>query len=173
MRSKTYTVLVCLVLGLLVDLPVASAPARLTRGDLRWLSRVTFGIDSATVATYQRLGREKFLDAQLHPPPDDPADLAADISAIPVTRQTAEARVKGMRAEQLRINTLPAEDQKQQARTALNQAGTQAVYETAKRHLTRALRSPSQLREQLTWFWMNHFSVFSGKANLRWTLAEY
>jgi uncharacterized protein (DUF1800 family) len=47
------------------------------------------------------------------------------------------------------------------------------VYETAKRHLTRALRSPSQLREQLTWFWMNHFSVFSGKANLRWTLAEY
>ncbi len=37
----------------------------------------------------------------------------------------------------------------------------------------RALRSPSQLREQMTWFWMNHFSVFSGKANLRWTLAEY
>ena len=26
----------------------------------------------------------------------------------------------------------------------------------------RALMSPSQLREQLTWFWMNHFSVFSG-----------
>ncbi len=25
----------------------------------------------------------------------------------------------------------------------------------------------------MTWFWMNHFSVFSGKANVRWTLAEY
>ena len=37
----------------------------------------------------------------------------------------------------------------------------------------RALESPSQLREQMTWFWMNHFSVFSGKANVRWTLAEY
>ncbi len=37
----------------------------------------------------------------------------------------------------------------------------------------RALASPSQLREQMTWFWMNHFSVFSGKANVRWTLAEY
>src|SRR5258705_1609267 len=37
----------------------------------------------------------------------------------------------------------------------------------------RALQSPSQLREQMTWFWMNHFSVFSGKANVRWTLAEY
>src|SRR4029077_12235565 len=31
----------------------------------------------------------------------------------------------------------------------------------------------SQLREQMTWFWMNHFSVFSGKANVRWTLADY
>src|SRR5262249_11027464 len=29
------------------------------------------------------------------------------------------------------------------------------------------------LREQMTWFWMNHFSVFQGKANLRWTLGEY
>ena len=56
---------------------------------------------------------------------------------------------------------------------ALNQAGNQAVYETTKRHLLRALQSPAQLREQMTWFWMNHFSVFSGKANVRWTLAEY
>ena len=25
----------------------------------------------------------------------------------------------------------------------------------------------------MTWFWMNHFSVFSGKANVRWTIADY
>src|SRR4029077_6260557 len=54
-----------------------------------------------------------------------------------------------------------------------NQAGNQAIYETTKRQLMRALESPSQLREQMTWFWMNHFSVFSGKANVRWTLGEY
>ena len=64
-------------------------------GDLRWLGRVTFGIDSATVARYRQLGREKFLDEQLHPPADDPADLAAAIAAIPVTQQTAEARAQG------------------------------------------------------------------------------
>ena len=56
---------------------------------------------------------------------------------------------------------------------SLNQAANQALYETSKRHLLRAVTSPSQLREQMTWFWMNHFSVFSGKANLRWTIAEY
>jgi uncharacterized protein (DUF1800 family) len=173
MRPHMRTAGVCLVACLLfVNQPAASSPP-LTRGDLRWLSRVTFGIDSTTVARYQRLGREKFLDEQLHPPADDPAGLAADISAIPVTQQTAEARVKAMRAEQQRINTIATEDEKQKARMALNQSGNQAVYETTKRHLTRALRSPAQLREQMTWFWMNHFSVFSGKANVRWTLAEY
>src|SRR4029077_61931 len=84
-----------------------------------------------------------------------------------------QARLTANRVEQLRINTLTNEDDKQQARDAINQAGNQAIYETTKRHLMRALESPSQLREQMTWFWMNHFSVFSGKANVRWTLAEY
>jgi uncharacterized protein (DUF1800 family) len=73
----------------------------------------------------------------------------------------------------VRINALPTEEEKLRARTAVNQAIGQVVYETTKRHLMRALRSPSQLREQMTWFWMNHFSVFSGKANIRSTLAEY
>ena len=78
-----------------------------------------------------------------------------------------------VRAEQQRINGLPSEDEKQAARTALNQAGNDVVYQTSRRHLIRAITSPSQLREQLTWFWMNHFSIFSGKANVRWTMAEY
>ena len=149
-----------------------AAPKPLTRGDLRWLGRVTFGIDSATVAEYQRLGRERFLAAQLAPAAD-PTSLQAAIAALPIAQRTAEAQVKSIRAEQQRINALPTEDAKQQARMAINQAGAQAIYETARRHLVRALASPSQLREQMTWFWMNHFTVFSGKANVRWELAEY
>jgi uncharacterized protein (DUF1800 family) len=151
----------------------ASHPSALSRGDLRWLGRVTFGIDSATVARYQQLGRERFLDEQLHPPILDPPPLAAEIAAIPVTQQTAGARIEANAAEQRRINALSSENEKQQARAALNQAANQALYETSRRHLMRALRSPSQLREQMTWLWMNHFTVFSGKANIRWTLAEY
>ena len=143
------------------------------RGDLRWLTRVTFGIDTETVSRYRALGREKFLDEQLHPPSSDPANLAAAVAAMSITQQTAEARLTANRLEQQRINALPADDDKQTARTALNQAGNQAIYEATKRHLMRALESPWQLREQMTWFWMNHFSVFSGKGNIRWTLAEY
>jgi uncharacterized protein (DUF1800 family) len=134
---------------------------------------VTFGIDSATVARYRTLGRVKFLDEQLNPPATDPPKLAAAIAQIPVTQQTAQARITALRTEQQRINTISNDADKQKARDALNQANGQVVYETTKRQLMRALLSPSQLREQMTWFWMNHFSVFSGKANVRWTLAEY
>ena len=176
MRARTVLFVAAVVLTRVAGVPAASgppAPAALTRGDLRWLARVTFGIDTAMVARYRALGRDKFLDEQLHPPAGDPLSLAAAVAALPVTRQSAQARLTANRTEQQRINTLTNDDDKQAARTVLNQAGNQAAYETTKRHLMRALESPSQLREQLTWFWMNHFSVFSGKANLRWTVAEY
>jgi len=176
MRARSVLALVLIGLGGLLAVPAASspaAPAALTRGQLRWLGRVTFGIDTATVARFRALGRDKFLDEQLHPPASDPANVAAVIAAIPVTQQTAQARLTANRAEQQRIAALPSDDDKQKARDAFNQAGNQVVYETAKRHVMRALDSPSQLREQMTWFWMNHFNVFSGKANVRWTLAEY
>ena len=78
-----------------------------------------------------------------------------------------------MRAEQRRIDSLPDEREKRAGPRAQNRAAGLAVYETAQRHLMRALYSPSQLREQMTWFWMNHFSVFSGKGTVAWTLAEY
>jgi uncharacterized protein (DUF1800 family) len=151
----------------------AGAPTPLKHGDLRWLGRVTFGVDSVAVDAYRRLGREKFLDAQLHPPREDPDTLRTSIAALGIEQKPAEARVREVRQEQLRINGLASDDDKQKARMALNQAGNQAVYETARRHLMRAIASPWQLREQMTWFWMNHFSVFSGKGNVRYTLAEY
>ena len=173
MRTRLLVSIVCVILAGVAGVPAASGPAALTRGELRWLARITFGIDTATVARYRQLGREKFLDEQLHAPANDSTGLAAAIALIPVTQQTAEARVKANRAEQQRIATLTIADDKQKAQAALNQAGNQAIYETTKRHLMRALQSSSQLREQMTWFWMNHFSVLSGKANIRWTLAEY
>lgn len=151
--------------------PAPRAP--LAEADLRWLNRVTLGLDTATVARYRRLGRTAYLDEQLKPPPTDPPELTTAIGAIPVTQSTAEQLVKVTRAEQQRINALPGADEKQQARMALNQGANRATYETAKRHLMRALYSPSQLREQMTWFWMNHFNVFSGKGNVRWTLPEF
>src|SRR5579862_9266063 len=118
--------------GAMLGASVIAGVPSLSRGDVRWLNRVTFGIDTSTVARYQRLGREKFLDEQLHAPAADPDYLASELRGLPITHQTAAERMKATRAEQQRINSLASDDNKQQARTALNQAGNEVVYETMK-----------------------------------------
>jgi uncharacterized protein (DUF1800 family) len=63
------------------------------------------------------------------------------------------------------------------ARKAAHQAYQQEMNglarETATRHILRALYSSHQIQEQMTWFWMNHFSVFQHKGNIRAMLADY
>ncbi|WP_198971461.1 DUF1800 domain-containing protein [Xylophilus sp. ASV27] len=147
--------------------------AELRKTDARWLNRVLFWGDDAALARLRAIGRARFLDEQLAWPLEDPPGLAAAIAVLPVAQQSAEQRYRAMRAEQQRINTLPDEDARQQARSALNRAGNEATQETAARHMLRALYSPAQLREQMTWFWMNHFSVYAGKGAVRWTLGDY
>ena len=149
----------------------ASRP--LTREDLRWLDRVTFGADSQTVARYREVGRSKFLDEQLHPPSDDPAGLASDIHALMISQRSAEDLLREEREEQQRIQQLKDPDEQQRARMARNQLRRDVTIETAQRQLMRDLYSPSQLREQMTWFWMNHFNVFSGKGPVAFALPDY
>jgi uncharacterized protein (DUF1800 family) len=62
---------------------------------------------------------------------------------------------------------------KETARKALNDHGNKLAYEAIRRDLLRAAYSPAQLQEQMTWFWLNHFSVLQYKANLRWFVGDY
>src|SRR6185503_21141075 len=59
------------------------------------------------------------------------------------------------------------------AQQAYQQELTRLEREAAARSVLRAIYSPNQLQEQMTWFWMNHFSVFRFKANVRAMLADY
>src|SRR5450631_962816 len=69
------------------DVPRASAPLRtLHREDMLWLERISFGLAKRSVADYRRLGRERFLDQQLHPAEVTlPAAAAAQIASLEVT----------------------------------------------------------------------------------------
>ncbi|HUO68109.1 MAG TPA: DUF1800 domain-containing protein [Gammaproteobacteria bacterium] len=150
--------------------------AGISHDDLLWLNRITYGANAATVAAYERLGRGRFLDAQLRPHDELPAETAAQIQRFAITEQRAnapEARLAAVTAENERINALTSDDDKQAARKALNDEGNALAYEAARRHVLRAVYSSAQLEEQLTWFWLNHFSVFQGKANIRWLIADY
>ena len=149
----------------------AEGPRRLTPNDLRWLNRITYGLDTATVERYRMLGRKRFLAEQLHPAGLTlPADLSEprDSARRPLSEVLAEVQ-----AEQQRIQGLPTDDAKQQARQAHNQAANQAASQAARQHLLRALWSPAQVQAQMEGFWLNHFSVFQGKANLRWMVGDF
>jgi uncharacterized protein (DUF1800 family) len=146
----------------------------LHREDLLWLERVTFGLDTAAVVDYQRLGRERFLEHQLQAGDGVlPAPIAAQIAGLEVSHAEPAQRLADVNARYKAINALPDGPDKEQARKALNDDGNKLAYEAIRRDLLRAVYSPSQLREQMIWFWLNHFSVHQSKANLRWLVGDY
>jgi uncharacterized protein (DUF1800 family) len=152
----------------------AEALPVLHREDTLWLGRVTFGLDGASVAEYRRLGRERFLERQLEAADGTlPAPIAAQINALEISHTDPEKWLAGVNAQYKTINAMPDGADKEQARKTLNDHGNTLAYEAIRRELLRAVYSPSQLQEQMEWFWLNHFSVHQYKANLRWLVGDY
>ena len=144
------------------------------RDDVQWLERVSFGLDTSTVATYRRLGRERYLNEQLHPGEDSlPAAVQAQIDALDVSHLDVAQRLGAVETQRKSINALADGPEREQARKSLNDQGNRLANQAVRRDLLRAIYSPNQLREQMVWFWLNHFSVFQGKADLRWLIADY
>jgi uncharacterized protein (DUF1800 family) len=158
----------------LVALPSPGWGATLSHEDVLWLNRVTYGPTTAVVERYEKLGRRRFLEEQLHPGAVSlPAPIAAQISALDISHSNAADLLTYVSKEQQRINTLTDDAAKQSERKTLYDMGNRPAYEAARREILRALYSPAQLQEQLVWFWLNHFSVFQYKANERWLVADY
>lgn len=146
----------------------------LRREDTLWLERTSFGLDSASVESYRQLGRERFLERQLHPGEAAlPAPIAAEIAALEVSHADPVKWLAETNAQYKLINAISDAAEKEQSRKALNDRGDKLEYEAVRRDLLRAIYSPAQLQEQMVWFWLNHFSVFRYKANLRWLVGDY
>jgi len=152
----------------------AAALPVLHRDDALWLERVAIGLDSTAVADYRRLGRERYLGRQLQPQYAVlPAPIAAEIGALEVTHADPQRWLADLNAQNKVINAMPDGPDKEQARKTLNERGNRLAYEAVRRDLLRAVYSPAQLQEQMVWFWLNHFSVYQYKANLRWLVGDY
>ncbi|WP_081489354.1 DUF1800 family protein [Advenella kashmirensis] len=168
-RSSAWIVLVFVLLLS----TVAPAFAALSAEDLAWINRVTYGVNKQTVMEYEKLGRDAFLKKQLNPPQDDKVD-----------KETATELNRGYRSQEVMMEDITERRQKyrrqvkdekkrSQFNTILRREGNKAVAIAERRHLMRAIYSPWQLKEQMAWFWLNHFSVFVKKANIRWQIADY
>ncbi len=143
-------------------------------GDIAWLRRDSFGLDSATLARYRELGRTRFLDEQLADSDDNlPPQVAAQINSLavistPLPQQLAEYRERAQQFKQV-----PAGPAKDAAKKTFQQYRRDIYQQAAQAEMLHAIYGGDQLKEQLVWFWLNHFSVYADKGPVRLFAADY
>ena len=146
----------------------------LSLSDIAWLRRDGFGLDSATLARYRELGRTRFLDGQLTGGDDTlPPQVAAQIRAFPVVNTPLPELWADFRARQKQYKDTPAGAAKDAAKKALAQYRRGLEQQAAQAELLHAIYGGDQLKEQLVWFWLNHFSVYANKGPVRVFAADY
>ena len=155
--------------------PIAPAPlSSLPHDDLQWLERVSFGLSEPLVAEYRRLGRAAFLEEQLSASSTAlPPAIAAQVASLQIQHLDSERLLGAVREQRRAIAARASAGGSADARMQLNELGNELAREAVSRELLSAIYSPAQLREQLVWFWLNHFSVFQGKADVRYLIADY
>src|SRR5207302_822912 len=143
--------------------------------DLLLLNRVTWGANPSSARDLARTGPARYLEAQLQPAQEAalPPEAQAQVDAMTITQRPVDELAKELESRRKGVELLRNDDEKKAAQQAYQQELTRLGREAAARTLIRALYSPWQLREQMTWFWMNHFNVFQYKANLRVLVADY
>lgn len=139
------------------------------------VDRLTWGSTPAELERARQMGWPAWRDAQLAPAarPALPAYVAAQIAAMPISKVDAREAVLTQRARNAEVQEIQDPDDKLAARRENRNYGRERAAQTQARAVWLALYSPNQLQEQLTWFWMNHFSVYAGKANVGTVLADY
>jgi uncharacterized protein (DUF1800 family) len=151
------------------------APAMSAVDSAQFANRITWGADTATVRQVARLGAGTYLEQQLRPRPqaEMPADVQAQIAAMSITQKPMDVLAREMEQRRKEADSNTDDEQKKAAQQVYQQELNRLTKEAATRHLLRALYSPAQLQEQMTWFWLNHFNVHQYKSNLRALIGDY
>jgi len=142
------------------------------------------------VAEVLRMGREAWLDRQLHPERIDDSALGRRLAAFPAAAMSpgellaAYPRPRTDPARRARRRAAPGDTSAMAMRAdgagfagGRRQArprGPQAILaDAAGARLQRAVYSERQLEEVMTDFWFNHFNVFFGKNQDRYLVTAY
>ena len=138
------------------------------------LNRVGFGANPSSLRAIESFGTGAYLARQLRPARESrlPAEVQAYIDGMTLSQRSAVDLATELERRQRAFRSLSPEEAKGE-RQAYQQELTRLAREAASRMLLRALYSPEQLQEEMTWFWMNHFSVFQLKNNLRVLVGDY
>jgi uncharacterized protein (DUF1800 family) len=165
---------VAAVLSLSAAEPAFPAPAPAPR-DIALVDAITWGANQSTMTAFLSLGKEKWLQSQLHPGPEDrlPPVAQQQIDSLPVSRKTVFELATEFDAVAHVANETTDPDLKAAAQKVLQLGMSDIAAQAATASILRALYSPDQLRERMTWFWFNHFNVHQYKANVRVLVGDY
>lgn len=151
--------------------------------DLTLVNRLTWGVNAAEMRRISAMGAEIWLQAQLHPAAGDhlPATAQAAIDQLDMLQrrpfdlaQDLAKRVDAAKVAQASNpasppSATPVPSPQDVRNTTLNDVFRQ----DQTRLILRDLYSSDQLREQMTAFWLNHFSVYANKEDVRLFLPDY
>ncbi|HJV84066.1 MAG TPA: DUF1800 domain-containing protein [Noviherbaspirillum sp.] len=138
------------------------------------LNRITWGANSSSFHEIKAIGADHFLAQQLHPGDDRlPLSIETQINNLTISQRPFDQLVIALEQRRKQINTIADDDEKKGAQRAYQEELNRLAREAATRSLLRDTYSHNQLREQMTWFWLNHFNVHQGKHNLRAMVGDY
>lgn len=166
----------CAATGSLPDGSVAAsaAPVAANGDGYKWLNRLTWGASPSAVDANANKGFDAYLTQQLHPPAARlPEAVNTQIQAMTISQRPMVALVQELEQRNRDANALTDDEAKKAAQQSYQQELNRLGREAATRHVLRDLYSSNQVQEQMTWFWLNHFSVFQYKSNIRPMLADY
>ena len=157
--------------------PVAesTAPLDTAPSDIAVLNRISWGAETADAQILARENLQTWLDGQLTPSADDglPPEAAAQIAALEISQKplvAIQAEVRDLQQKAQKAKGTPENDIN---RKAYQQKLADLSRQAQTRSLLRDLYSRNQLKEQLTWFWMNHFNVSQNKNDIRALVGDY
>ncbi|MCC4600515.1 hypothetical protein XmelCFBP4644_13320 [Xanthomonas melonis] len=152
-----------------------AAEAPVTATQTRWLQRATYGVDAESASQLQRLGRARYAAALLQPSDDAvlPEPVRAQLQRFDALHTPLVALLTQYEADKLRLQAMPDGDEKTALRKEWQARGGQMLSQARQAQLLRAVYAPDQLREQLVWFWLNHFSVYANKGRVKWMAADF
>src|SRR3954466_15992259 len=140
---------------------------------LQLLNRVAWGANRSSAGDIASVGSGRWLDAQLHPSPAPlPAEMQARMDALTTTQRPLAEVGAELEKRRRALRAAAPEERKQQLKV-VNEELQSLARETQARMLLRAIYSPNQLEEHVSWFWLNHFNVFQYKGPLRALVADY
>jgi uncharacterized protein (DUF1800 family) len=151
---------------------IAAGPA--FADDLALVNRLSWG-QTAQGDVLGGQSPRSWLEQQLHPGRDDglPPEATARIAAMEISQKPLEQIAAETRQMQLAVKDAKDAPDAADIRKPYRQRLVALAVEAQTRSLLRDLYSRNQLKEQITWFWLNHFNVYARKGQIAALVGDY